>query len=888
MGDPAKELQKKNDNNPNPINSAPIHTGHMQDDDLISVNSRIDQISETNQIDQININMTGQLRTRQLNEKMSTLKMFRDAVVVDVKTEEEVGQLNLPKIPHLSNIKKAWEKTDFAFTDSPKERSKLVEQSKRKRSLTLMVRAELKREDRIIMGHTLAQKDVVKLSDEKLYTRFQSLDHTDEYVKARLDLIKNRYYALVPEKEIKKLSRNEILNRLRKLYAVKGKERDYDLIEYYQNILIIRHREKEITEKNSQDRLLPEENEKKAELTPQKQAGIQSVIAWMRRNCDKSSISKSSFVDRIERAPAGRQLLMFYLVEKGLHAAPSDEYCYNALTDYVPDISKIKGMVVASKWKFWKRIGTDSSDSVIDWSRLGMASGFALNCDIPDAILQDETALKEAETAEEPLIESPEEKKIRLMTAMEKKGELILTLYRSVGLTPEMPAEIIEDKSLRERLLSLISSFNSQQEELAKLDTGGELRLKGSLNGKIGTIRTGVMAGEELTQDTVESMGTHSNTLSSTVKQLANTDKMLTYGVDELGSIAMNDAVTAATSGIVGVLGVLQLIANFKTAAGIANTASKLTTADHAARSIAVTGSILNNAADLSVNTTTVAQYFQGATVYTPQTSWLGETTVKTVGEQFKDVAGGVKFCAGCASIVAGALNMTAGAIEYGRSVSSRHDVKNAEDKLKAIPKGGRTEEHKQLELFLNHEKRVIKNNKISAGVRGVTGLITLAGGILTVTGILAPIGGLLSLVGSLTNLGYNLFYARHRRNLARKQAVDDSLNLDKAIKLVRARDKKSKNPQYAGFSDEVLRTVIRQEALAELGYATYKECFIDLCKKNALMLYKNVFEKERGVGEQTMYEDALKSLGLKIKYPKKPGEKPMPDAAAIYAKLMA
>lgn len=231
---------------------------------------------------------------------------------------------------------------------------------------------------------------------------------------------------------------------------------------------------------------------------------------------------------------------------------------------------------------------------------------------------------------------------------------------------------------------------------------------------------------------------------------------------------------------------------------------------------------------------------------------------------------------------------MTAGAIELGRSVSSRHDVKNAEEKLKDIPKKQRTEDHKQLELFLNHEKRVIKNNKISAGVRGVTGLITLAGGILTVTGILAPIGGLLSLVGSLTNLGYNLFYARHRRNLARKQAVDDSLNLDKAIKLVRARDKKSKNPQYAGFSDEVLRTVIRQEALAELGYATYKECFIDLCKKNALMLYKNVFEKERGVGEQTMYEDALKSLGLKIKYPKKPGEKPMPDAAAIYAKLMA
>ncbi len=168
------------------------------------------------------------------------------------------------------------------------------------------------------------------------------------------------------------------------------------------------------------------------------------------------------------------------------------------------------------------------------------------------------------------------------------------------------------------------------------------------------------------------------------------------------------------------------------------------------------------------------------------------------------------------------------------------------------------------------------------------TGFLTLTGGVLTVTGILAPIGAMLSLLGSATNLGYSLFYARHRRNLARKQAVDDVLKLDEALESVRAEDKVREKPKYAGFSDDVLKNVLRQKALAKLGYATYKECFIDLCKQNAVMLYQHVFEGEKETAEHKMYEDALSSLGLKIKYPTKPGEKPVPGAPAIFAKLMA
>ncbi|MBQ1526816.1 MAG: hypothetical protein IIZ75_06755 [Lachnospiraceae bacterium] len=895
MGDPVKELQQEKNNNINPINTDPLQTSQNNINAPVNLNTQaghIDQqihMDQTNEVNQINVAPI-HLRNTETTSKLSTLRLFRDAVVIEDR-REQIGQLNLPKFPKLGDIRKAWENTEFVLTDSVKERTKILEDSKRKRFMSIKARNIQKEDNGLRTVLTLSSKDVVKLTDEKFLTRYTGMDHNSDYIKARFDLIKNRYYALVPEKEIKKLPTSDILNRLRKLYSVKGAERDTDLIDYYQNILIIRNCEKEISQEKGKDgEKIEEDNKQKAGITAEKEWGIRTVIDWMRRNCDKSSVSKSAFVDRIEKASAAKQLLICYLVEKGLHAAPSDQYCYSALSDYVPDVSKIKGQVVASNWNFWKRIGSDSSDRVIDWSRLGMAARFALNCDIADTILNNEKMVTEVEGAEneDPVVETIEEKKNRLMSVLEKKGELILTLYRSVGLSPEMPADIIEDKSLRERLLSLITSFNESQEELKRLDEGVNDDLESELQGKVGNISKGVMQGGETSKGIMESMEKHSKTLSNTVSQIANTDKMLSYEFDNLKTEETGNMGVAITSGITGVLATLQLIASFKTAAGIAQTASRLTTADHTSKALAVSGNILKNAGDISTSSTTLAQYFQGVSVYAPQTSWVGETTVKSLGEHFATVSGGVKFCAGCASILAGSLNMASAGIEIGRSVSSRHDIKNAREKLDKISDQEKTEDHKKLKLFLDHEKRVLKNNDISAGVRATTGFLTFAGGVLMATGILAPIGGILSMVGSMANLGYSLFYARHRRNLARKQAVDDALKLDEALELVRAKDEKRKKPKYAEFSDDVLKKVLRQDALAELGYATYKECFIDLCKQNAVMLYQHVFEQKQGEGDQKMYEDALSSLGLKIKYPTKPAEKPIPGVPAILAKLMA
>ncbi|MBO6149476.1 MAG: hypothetical protein J6O55_09065, partial [Lachnospiraceae bacterium] len=170
------------------------------------------------------------------------------------------------------------------------------------------------------------------------------------------------------------------------------------------------------------------------------------------------------------------------------------------------------------------------------------------------------------------------------------------------------------------------------------------------------------------------------------------------------------------------------------------------------------------------------------------------------------------------------------------------------------------------------------------ARIQTISGAIMVASGFLGATGILAPLGGVLGLIGTAVNIGFGLFYSRHRKNLTKKAAVDDFLNLESKLQIVR-----NANGGLANLKDKEVIQMMRQEALGQMGYATYKECFADLMKQNAHLLYDQVFNRNRDTDpDWPMYHDALKSLGMKIKLPAEPGGAgAMPTEAAIYAKLM-
>jgi hypothetical protein len=266
---------------------------------------------------------------------------------------------------------------------------------------------------------------------------------------------------------------------------------------------------------------------------------------------------------------------------------------------------------------------------------------------------------------------------------------------------------------------------------------------------------------------------------------------------------------------------------------------------------------------------------------------WIGQTTARTAADAFSTVSGGVQFVSGCVSIVTGAIQTGAGTLEFARGVSSKFDISRSRDKLKEMEKKGElTQDQKDLRKFLDHQSRVTTDQMISGGVKAVGGMIAMVGGALTVSGVLAPLGGILAITGSLMSIGMGLIYARHARKVNQRQAVDDALKMDSIIELL-----KKDYPAIKGMSGgelDAIKDEARQEALAELGYSSYKEFFSDLSKKNAVMLYEHVFDPKYEKVDKDVFLDAMKSLGLKVKFATKPGEKNRPTLETIYSKLMA
>jgi len=194
---------------------------------------------------------------------------------------------------------------------------------------------------------------------------------------------------------------------------------------------------------------------------------------------------------------------------------------------------------------------------------------------------------------------------------------------------------------------------------------------------------------------------------------------------------------------------------------------------------------------------------------------------------------------------------------------------------------------------LINHQKKKAEIQKKSATMTMLSGGITTVGGVLLMTGILAPIGGILGIVGSLSSIAVNMIYARKKKKQAKKDSVDEAIRLEDAL---------AKAKQMYGLDnlnekeEEDLKNQLRMEILAELHYATWKDCFHGLARENAVMIYNTVFgvngqQPDTDTDEYRMYYNTMLSLGYNEKDVKRatsPGEKTYPTLEDIYARLMA
>jgi hypothetical protein len=323
-----------------------------------------------------------------------------------------------------------------------------------------------------------------------------------------------------------------------------------------------------------------------------------------------------------------------------------------------------------------------------------------------------------------------------------------------------------------------------------------------------------------------------------------------------------------------------------------------LSLAETASKSLKLTGATIKNAADVVRGGADVYKYSHG----------LQNEKFVDLADKLSSTPEALQFGAGVVSIMAGGMQTISAGIDLKQVSKSRKHLNKAEQHLEARKQndlseqmyGELTEEQirlkdlqrKEIGALIKHRQNMTTHTRNSALVDMTGGILSMLGGTMSVTGILAPLGGILSIAGSAISIGLGIIYARMARDKSIQEAVDEGLNLKKAV------DDVIKYFNLGPITLEEyseLKNRVRQEALAELHYSGYKVCYLDMCMKSASLLYNKVVEKpsdqEMADYEQTdeykMYYETLMSLGFEeIKRAEYPFQTSFPTAAQIYDRL--
>lgn len=804
-----------------------------------------------------------------------------------------------------------------------------------------LARKATEQQSRPLERMTVTLEQAISLSDAYLVKNFGKYqgEGVDRYLYLRYSLISNKYYALLPKDVSSKLSREELVQRLAKLYSAAPAHRDPELISFYENLVRVKDIETSVNaapleapllqypteisaeEQRSNDAVFDrnvkilrqgEGNEdvraarlslmekimhhgqnpgtdflqqSNFEISPEQKEGIRQCLAWMYRNSCKTSHSKLAFVHKLASAKPEKILLALYLIEKGLQDSPKGDEFYEAV-DYIPDFAKFKSRLVASKWKFWKRLGSDSQDDVVNWSALGTAVRYATQGSIqnPSVIDNYSEYTGQITTLNDQIDHDGGNalaKRNHLVQLLVAKGNLILTYYRSAGMHPDMPIDMIPNEQMRAEVQQTLGEIT---ENLREVQTLSESLPEDQQ--QVPNIAYGNPGQAEQNKKKAAGPSGFFTALGKVVKPLSVLSSAnLGMGIakdhyENIKDFLKTTGYSVSSLTLGGVTGIIGLIMAIKGASGLADTMDTLSLADTVAQTLQTSGSLMTSAGSTTVAASKIYNAIAGIKDTPAATApWYGTTETKTVGETFGSFSGTAQYIAGTLSIAAGLAMTVAGGVQIGRAVSSGKDLDKVRTRLNAIGDEHLSDAQKKIRSFMNHQDRKNVAHTETATAQVVTGILTMAGGVLTATGILAPIGGAISILSMMGNLGYGLFRGRALKRKSIKATVDENLNITDAA----VAQAKAANQNLARMSNDKVRTLMRQEAMGVMGFASYKECYAHYMKEYAEMLFDNVMKTKRNENpDWDMYHNSLKSLGMEIDIRRK-----KPNAATIYAKLM-
>ena len=136
--------------------------------------------------------------------------------------------------PDAKRLETAYSEVSLYYDKSEKKKNSLKKSAEKRYDLQKELQKQINRHPRA--AHSLNLKKAMGMSDASLVKHYgEQNDEASEYVRLRINLIKNYYYAMVPVDEMRKLSRDQLIQKLREEYA--RERRNNMLISFYQDLI---------------------------------------------------------------------------------------------------------------------------------------------------------------------------------------------------------------------------------------------------------------------------------------------------------------------------------------------------------------------------------------------------------------------------------------------------------------------------------------------------------------------------------------------------------------------------------------------------------------------------------------------------------------------------
>ncbi len=607
-------------------------------------------------------------------------------------------------------------------------------------------------------------------------------------------------------------------------------------------------------------------------LTDAQKEGYRKVCAALIKK--GYSDGRFALVNNLLAAPIEQQMMVFYLVETGKEESSVPSDLYTALYNYQPNPELF---LKKGKWKIISRAIRSSMGYTPLIKTLGAAEKSVRDADEADKTVQKN--LKATNAA-----------KIKgIADSIINRGKLLRLLYRSAGLHEDMPPDMAEDPVLRQRLIKEYKEIGNLVQRLKNLAPAENIS-KADFTGA---------NPEGDTADAREDEESESFEKAEKFFDVVN-EKVLGYGLDIVGegfetgggliaSITESNIFSFISGGAGGITALFGAVGVILGSISIA-TDDTISTADRWEQSLSVSADALDALGGAVTTVTTIGSAIMNMSETAAETAsetvkWLGDTA--DVIWSSGNVLDKIGFAAGGVAVVTGALRTASSGVKIGRNISTHIDIHRSKKTLESKDQNSLTKDEKLLKKFLAHQQNETIRRDVSAAMGVVTGTMEVVAGALALTGYLAPVGAIVGLAAVGLEIGTKIA-TWSAKKYHRMDVVDDYIGMDSLVKEVL--DNHPKADQLKEMHDVGnvrLRSKIREEALAMMGFSSYKECFRHICREYAALLYKKVFTERPVPPDREMYVNAMKSLGMKMKGLDGIGE-PKPTIDAMTSKMMA